>query len=212
MQRKTQSGRTATGVSYTYSFCELTPSQLAEATGLSPELQRVWRRRDQLPQTTGSPARFTSKDAAEVLVRYELSRNGFAPSETGALSAQIAPSVLWFALLMADGACEIFGDEATVTEFLDDFDDSDGIARHISGVETLSRFAWRADGGTMEVTNDRRHMGEEGDHLSVFYLDLSTAGVLLANRVGRPLVAVEASNGGAQPGKRVRRLTGRKPD
>jgi len=183
---------------------------LAEVTGLSTELQRVWRRRDQLPVATGSPARFNAKDAAEVLVRYELSRNGLPPGESGALSAEVAPSVLWFALLSADGACEIFGEEATVTAFLEHFENSDEIARDIPGMGALSRFVWRADGGEMDITNDRQNMGEEGDYLSVFYMDLATAGVLLANRIGHPLVTVEMSMEGAPPGKRIRRLTGRR--
>lgn len=212
MERDSQSGRTATGVGYTYSFSCLTPAQLAVVTGLSTELQRVWRRRDQLPVGTGSPARLTAKDAAEVLVRYELSRNGLPPSESGAISAEVAPSVLWFALLSADGACEILGEEATVTAFMDEFDNSDDIARQLSGVDSLTRFIWRADGGDVELALTRDDMGHEGEHLSVFYLDLSTAGLVLAERLGRPILTVELASGGSGSTRRVRRLTGRKTD
>lgn len=191
-----------------WSFCRLAPKDLAEVTGLSTELQRVWRRRSLLPAASGTRAHFSAGATAEILARYELSRHGVSPSDSSEIAKQIAPSILCNALLSADGACEVVGDEAEVGLFLKAFNESDAIACQIAGLDVPSMFAWRADGGPFQLAHDREEMGKEGDYLSVFYLDLATAGQMLADRLARPLVTVEVEP--AIHGRSVRRLTGRK--
>jgi hypothetical protein len=55
---------------------------LAAATALSPDLQRVWRRRGHFPARSKSQAVFDPIDVAEISVRYELSKMGVAPTDT----------------------------------------------------------------------------------------------------------------------------------
>lgn len=185
-----------------------TPSELAAITGLSPEMQRVWRRRGQLPEGVGSPARFNATDAAELIVRYQLSRYGVSPSESADAGKRAAPLVLWFALLDADGACEVIGSEADVLSFLERFQEGHDLAAGLAGAATRARYVWRADGDELEFVSDLQDAGEAGEFLSGFFIDLSHAGTRLAAVAGRPLMTVELERSGGTQGKRVRRLTG----
>lgn len=184
------------------------PSEVAEISGLSPEMQRVWRRRGQLPGGMGSPARFNAIDAAELIVRYELSRYGVSPSESAGAGRQAAPIVLCFALLGADGACEVLGTEPDVSSFLREFEDEHHLAAGLAGATTLANYVWRADGDEVELVSDLQDAGASGDFLSGFFIDLSHAGRRLAEVAGRPLMTVELEPTDGRPGKRVRRLTG----
>jgi len=181
---------------------------MAEITGLSPEMQRVWRRRDQLPEGEGSPARFTGGEAAEVMIRYELSRFGVPPSESADIGKKAAAMVMWFALLGADGACEVLGNESDVDQFLNEFEQSHALAADLAGATTLSRYVWRAGGDEVDFISDLQDVALFGDFLSGFFIDLAHAGTRLAEAAGRPLLTVEIEPAEGRPGKRVRRLTG----
>lgn len=187
-----------------------TPSEVAEITGLSPEMQRVWRRRGQLPGGMRSPARFDATDAAELIVRYELSRYGVSPSESAALGRRAAPMVLCFALLDADGACEVVGPEPEVSGFLERFENGHRLAAGLAGAKTLAKYVWRADGDEVELVTDLQDAGMAGDFLSGFFVDLSRAGTRLAEVAGRPLITVEMESSEGRTIKRVRRLTRRR--
>ena len=185
-----------------------TPAELADMTGLSTDMQRVWRRRDQLPEGEGSPARFSAIDAAEVMIRYELSRFGVPPGDSAEVAKKAASMVLWFALLGADGACEVFGQERDVEQFLAEFADSHVLAAEMAGATTLARYIWRTDGDEVDFVSDLQEAGTFGDFLSGFFIDLEHAGTRMAEIAGRPLLTVEIEPIEGQPGKRVRRLTG----
>jgi hypothetical protein len=171
-------------------------------------MQRVWRRRHQLPEGQGSPARFTGGEAAEVMIRYELSRFGVPPGESADIGKKAATMVLWFALLSADGACEVFGHESDVGQFLEQFENSHALAADLAGATTLARYVWRASGDKLDFVSDLQDVGLFGDFLSGFFIDLAHAGTRLAEVAGRPLLTVEIEPIEGHPGKRVRRLTG----
>jgi hypothetical protein len=181
---------------------------MAEITGLSPEMQRVWRRRGQLPEGEGSPVRFTGGEAAEVMIRYELSRFGVPPSESADIGKKAAAMVMWFALLGSDGACEVFGHEDDIDQFLEEFDRSHALAADLAGAAALARYVWRASGDELDFVSDLQEVGLFGDFLSGFFIDLAHAGTRLAEVAGRPLLTVEIEPAEGRLGKRVRRLTG----
>lgn len=189
---------------------KFTPSELAEMTGLSAEMQRVWRRRKQLPEGEGNPTRFSAFEAAEVIVRYELSRYGVSPGASAELGKQAAPLVLWFALINADGACEVIGHDPDVSNFLREFEHQRHLAMALAGVATLYRYVWRADGDNVGLVSDLQDVGAPGEVLSGFFIDLSHAGTRLAEVAGRPLMTVELAFPEGRPAKRVRRLTGQR--
>jgi hypothetical protein len=105
----------ATDVQFSSRSTRFSPAELERMTGMPPGLQRLWRRRELLPLGEGRPARFSSQEAAEVLVRYTLSRQGVGPGDSAALAKNVASSVIWWALTGADGVCEVVGEQAATS-------------------------------------------------------------------------------------------------
>lgn len=199
----------AADVQFSSQFARFSPAELERMTGMPPGLQRLWRRRELLPLGEGKPVRFNTDEAAEVLVRYALSRQGVGPGDSAVLAKNVVPSVVWWALVGADGACEVVGEQAAVERFLARFESDNGLSQEIACSTDAWRLIWRADGGDFKFARGADGIGAGEEHLSILYLDLSAAGVFMANRAGRPLVTVELPVPSPAASKRVRRLTRR---
>lgn len=187
-------------------YATYSPSELARISGLSTDLQRVWRRRGQLvPTRQSTHARFRPLDAVEITIRYALSKLGIPPGECELdLSAALSAS-LFHALLNIDGACEIFGSAEDVDWFLEDFRDSHRIAHALAGKPSSANYL---------VINERHEIRIEDDPHAVLnnqeafllVIDLQLLGARLVERGRKPVVTFHFPD---RPGVRtVRRLTG----
>lgn len=186
-------------------FTEFLPAEVAAITGLNVETQRVWRRRDQLPGS-GTPARFSPLDVAQVFIRYQFALHGLPPGQSQSIGETYASMLLHFALLNVDGACEVTGSNDDVDRYVSDFQDSENPARQISGAQKSVRYLWHADGEAVHETNDLSEIAEAKGHVSASFVDLIEAGTRFGQMARRPLVTVEfAVDAGA---RRHRRLTG----
>lgn len=191
-------------------FAEFTPAELAEMTGLSAELQRVWIRRGQLSASRGRPLRYDAREAAEIFIRLELSRLGVSPSESAEWGRKAMPSVFWKALLAeGTGSCEVIGPQSDVDAFLHRVADDTRWADQLAGVSNApAQYLFRADQGLWDLARSPDTMEVEGERLVVLYINLYTAGQLLAERAKRPLITFELPTLGSSTGRTVRRLTG----
>lgn len=187
-------------------FTEFSPAEVAALTGLNVETQRVWRRRDQLPGS-GAPARFSPLEVAEVFIRYQFSLHGLPPGQSQAIGRAYAPTLLHFALLNVDGACEVVGSKDDVDRYIKAFEESEGPARQISGVARLARYLWHADGEAVHETNDLSEIAAANGYVSASFVDLIEAGSHFAETARRSLATVEFSIHGNDV-RRTRRLTG----
>lgn len=188
-----------------WELAKFSANELATIAGIPLPLQRAWRARGQLPGGSGKRASFDSLEVAEIQVRYLLSLNGIAPSESGEIGAAAARLVLLFSLLNHDGACEVRGDQAAQSDFLSAFEASDAIASEIAGSPEQFAYLWRGDGGAASLVPDIAQIVEDGGYVAHFFLDLIAAGSQLAERAERPLVSVSLPSEGST--KSTRRLT-----
>ncbi|WP_292080570.1 MULTISPECIES: hypothetical protein [Brevundimonas] len=186
-------------------FTEFLPAEVAAITGLNVETQRVWRRREQLPGS-GTPARFSPLDVAEIFIRYQFSLHGLPPGQSQAIGRAYAPTLLHFALINVDGACEVIGSKDDVDLFVHAFEDGEGPAGQISSATNVTRYLWHA-GEAVRETNDLGEITAANGHVSASFVDLVEAGVRLAEAARRPLVTVEFPTVGNDV-RRIRRLTG----
>jgi hypothetical protein len=175
-------------------------------TGLTPDLQRVWRRRDQLPAYEPGTTDFSVLQVAEILVRYNLSVAGLSPSASGKPGSAAAPYVLWFALATVDGACEVVGEAGDVDTYVNRLRDGGHELDALAGVseEGVYRYLVRTNRGDIEFHHDAGGLVAGGGFVWTLIVDLAAAGeaMALATR-GRPLVTVTL----ATVGKLVRRLS-----
>lgn len=188
-----------------WSYANFSASELTAITGIPLPLQRAWRSRDQLPGGSGKSALFTSRDVAEIFVRYQLSLNGIAPGDSEQIGKAAAQVILYFALLSCDGACEVRGPAEDNARFLYCFEHEEGVAYEIAEKPEVKGFLWRGDGGALSLVPDVQRWMDEKRFAANFFLDLEVAALRFGELAGRPLVSIEMSPGSSE--RRFRRLT-----
>ena len=193
------------------SLVEFTPAEIGRASGLSVDLQRVWRRRGQLPDRQGHHARFNVFDVASIMVRYALSRRGVTPTDSIDLGTLAAPSVVWCALMHADGVCEVRGEPGVVEEFEAAYFEDATLINRLAGVSQgdVYRYLVAFDGESPVLDNDIGLMIEGAGAESGFFISLDILGMRLVDRIGKPLMVVQIGpepKTAAQRRQQVRRL------
>ncbi|MDR6708373.1 hypothetical protein J2X73_002752 [Novosphingobium sp. 1748] len=167
------------------------PRELALATGLSTDLQRVWRRRGHLPEREEGFAHFNSVDVAAISVRYELSRMGVAPGDTARIGEEIARLVLYFALLSDDCVASVRGGLRRLTSMGAGYEEDDELAQRVSGVQDRRRYLWSAQPPQMALADDITPLLSQEQYSAMLHLDLVVIGKRLAENSPKPLFLID---------------------
>lgn len=195
---------------YLCAFAEFKPGEVQKLTGMAPALQRLWKKRGQMPLGVGNPEPITARVVAEIYVRHQLGLGGLPPSESANIAAEAAPIVLWFALLNTEGACAVEGPKNEVAGFIDQFAYNHQLATQISGIspEKAYRYLYRYGGkGSFQFAMDEKAVFGSSKFTLLSMLDLEEIGTLLGRRAGRPLMTVEISSDAVPRTMWERRLT-----
>lgn len=176
-------------------FNAFSPGELEIATGLTADLQRVWRRRGHLPARDGGRASFDAREAAAIAVRLELARFGVSPSDTTSIGDDAAGTVLHSALLSRSRAAEVRGLFSEVARVAASFDDDDRLAGAVTGASGGGRYLWASSPSHLEFVDDIASMISEERFSAMLLLDLTVVGVRLADRAPKPLFIIDV--GGA---------------
>ncbi|WP_137788467.1 hypothetical protein [Sphingomonas sp. 3P27F8] len=194
-----------------FTYTQFKPARLFEITGMTPDLQQLWRRRGQLPWGNGKPRPITAIEAAEIFLRYQLSQVGVPPSESAEIGQVNAPIVLWYALLEVDGACAVRGPLNRVDEFLEEFRMTHKVATDLTGIhqDTSYRFLYRFN-GEQEFTASFAlpEIGPHSPFATLNVIDLHGIGSLLASRAESPLILVEIADSTVPRSEWVTKFTG----
>ena len=189
--------------SRTYAF--YSPGELAQISGLSTDMQRVWRKRGQLVPLATGHARFKPTEVIEISIRYALSKLGISLADVPAIGPLPINAVIYHALLNCDGACELIGPAQEVNSFLDVFKEDHELALALSGMPSFSNYLILDDEDRVRVVDDPQHVFD-GMGASIIAIDLQVVGRRLMERGRKAIMTVEfpARAGVCQ----VRRLTG----
>jgi hypothetical protein len=179
---------------YIYTFTKFKPGEVHKLTGMTPDHQRLWKRRGQMPLGYGDSEPITARMVAEIYVRHQLALNGLPPSESADIAAKAAKIVLWFALLNHDGACAVVGPKQEVAEFIDEFARHDNLANTICGIykDDVFLYLYRYGGkGPFQFVSDIETVFRASPFPSITFLDLEAMGSFIWRQAGRPLLTVE---------------------
>ena len=191
-------------------FTVFKPAELFKLTGMTPALQRVWKRRGQLPWNDQEASEVTAWEAAEIFVRHQFAAVGVPPSESQTISSNLAPVVLWHALLNTDSACEVVGPPEEVETFIERFRAGHQLASQITGVTSDKAFRYIYKFTGLEDFLFSQELGNViagSDFASLISLNLEYMGTLLGARAGRSLITIELLGDGIPGSKWTRRLT-----
>lgn len=166
------------------------PSELETATGLTADMQRVWRRRGHLPARDGGRASFDAREAAAIAVRLELARFCVPPSDTIGIGDEAAGTVLYSALLSRSHAAEVRGPFDQVAKVAANFAADDRLACAVSGADASRRYLWGHTPSELEFTHDIGEVLFAERFSAMLVLDLTVIGVRLAERAPKPLFLV----------------------
>jgi len=167
------------------------PGELEAATGLTADMQRVWRRRGHLPARDGGRASFDAREAAAIAVRLELARFGVPPSDTIDVGDRAAVAVLHSALLSRSRTAELRGPLADVARVATRLADDDRLADSITGSNGSGRYLWASSPSKLEFIDDFATMVSEERFAAMLVLDLTVIGVHLADQASKPLFLID---------------------
>lgn len=195
------------GNGWGFEFAKFTSTETCDIVGMSPALLRLWRSRGQVSGGGGKSATFDAREVAELMIKYELSKFGVSPSDSGETSCKAAQIMLWFALLNSDGTCEAIGTEADTDRFIERFKTDHLVAAMLTGEPEFLQFIVKSSVGDLtfykELTDELLAFNSTR---SIYVVSLQKAALDLAIGARRPLFSVDVS--GDTPERIVRRLTG----
>lgn len=185
--------RAIAGLEMKIVLANLTPAQLEKVSGLSTTLQRVWRRRGEIPARTGSQASFSARDAAAISVGVALNRYGISPAEAMDIGKRHAAIALRCALERG-GACEVTGPRETVKHFVALFNGDDlSFLAELAGQQDsdLRRLLYSLDGEAPRLEDFVFTEIEELPSVSGYFVNLQAIGHRLLTVVGGPLFRIQ---------------------
>lgn len=190
--------------------CSLTcasysPGELAQISGLSTDMQRVWRKRGFLVSLTSGHARFDPSEVIEISIKYALSKLGVAPSDAPLLDPLPINAAIYHALLNSDGAFELVGPAQKVDSLLDEFEADHELAFALAGKPSHSNYLILDDEDRVRVLDDPHHVFD-GLGASIIAIDLKVIGRRLVERGKKAIMTAEFPK--AVGMRQVRRLTG----
>lgn len=195
------------GNGWGFEFAQFTSVEVCKIVGMSPALLRLWRSRGQVCGGGGKSGTFDSREAAELMIKFELSKHGVPPSESDEVSSAAAQIMLWFALLNCDGACEAIGSAKDADHFIERFRADHDVAARLTANPEVREYLVKIGAAVPEF---RKELGPEmlefATARSFTVISLSKAANDLAIAARRPLFTVDVSGDTAEP--LVRRLTG----
>jgi hypothetical protein len=170
-------------------FATFLPSEAAAITGVSTNTQRLWRKRDFLPENDRSWARFNVYNLADVAVFKALNSAGMTLADAQGWIPFLSAAVVKYALMhprAVEGPnemCRLFSPESAASKR------SSVIAAPVlvvfaNGESTANFSATKAlDSATPEQLGGTCHI-----------TDLSLIGWMIAERASRPLVRLTQQN------------------
>ena len=191
-------------VGWRLTYASYSAGEVARISGLSPDMQRVWRRRGYLPQVESGHARFRPAEVVEISIRYALSKLGVPPSESRAIHGNAISGALWSALINHHGSCEVIGSEKDVDAFLEDENWPDHALELVGCPANCNYLIWD-DEGTTRILNDPQEVFARRS-VSIIAIDLEVVGARLMINGRKPIATLEAPLHGAA--RHVRRLSG----
>lgn len=187
-----------------------TPADLERISGLRTDMQRVWRKRGQLPALESGHARFSIQEVVEITLRYAMSKIGIPPSELQ-LDLSEATRAAKLHAVFAHGGCEVIGPFEDVDTFLRNFDEDDGElglalveGKDATGLKH-SNYLVLNEWHETRIVDDPRQLMSDTDELNVIF-NLALIGDRLVERGRKPIITVLFDDRAGQ--RTVRRLTG----
>jgi hypothetical protein len=168
-------------------------------------MQRVWRRRGQLPSLASGHARFGIIEALEITLRYAASKAGISPSELQLDLAEAAKAAKFHGVF-GHGGCEVIGPPDDVDHFLEAFEEDRGhLGSFLVGDPRASNYLVLNEWHETRIADDPNDLVFDTEELNLVF-NLRQLGGRLVERGRKPVVTVRFPD---SPGSRtVRRLTG----
>lgn len=182
-------------------FATFGPKDLTAITGLSPTMQRDWRRAGHLPARDAGWARFSLMDVCAVAVRKVLADAGLGPmfGKTlldGPSGQALIASVLWWSLEAQDVGEWLVGAEPRLASEVRAFDEHDhfGMINAVTGLHPSDRLRVVTFNPITGLLASDTNADEE-EVAMTFTLRLDVIGRQIASRADRSLIKVLGRRG-----------------
>ena len=174
----------------TISHAKYGPEELARISGLTPDMQRVWRRKGNIRALTMAKTHFSISETLEITLLCAMSKAGIDPREVKLDLAQTTQAAIFHAIF-SDGGCEVVGPSVDVESFERCFLEDDGeLGRLLVKAPQHGNYLALNEFHEMRVFQDPHQMVPVADELSLVF-DLGVIGGRLVERGRKPVVTVK---------------------
>lgn len=168
--------------------------RIERMTGISVPLQRTWRARKHLDVSAGPKASLDTLEACALAARAWAATLGLAPKDSRSLGAAASASLAYYAVLHGPATLRVRSDRDTRKAFIQDFIDTDQIARKVAGFDDGEHPAYAI--GWIENEPFRllkSEIDEDGfEHaIATRKINLLELGDYIAERAVHPLFEIE---------------------
>lgn len=176
-------------------FANFAPKDLTAITGLSPAMQRDWRRAGHMPSREAGWSSFSLMDVCAIALRKLIADAGLGPAFANILldgdnGRQLVASVHWWALEAQDVEDWLADtDEALASELTAiDSEDHFGLINEITGIDPARRLRAITIDPIAGVINTDGIDADLGQEAIEFVVRLDVVGRRISARAGRSLV------------------------
>jgi hypothetical protein len=189
----------------------LDPAEVAQASGLSIELQKVWRNRGILPKKVGTRVNYTLFDAAKIAIARMLQASGWPQDDALASADLFKKRFLQLATLNADGVVEVIGSPDFVESFARAWDrDTQLSAALVGGTDGDGTLLISPDGGPVQLAKALPDLDLISSPRRIVAINLAATAQDFANAIGRPVVSVHEKQARSSRIIPIRRIIGNK--
>ena len=186
------------------------PEDIARVSGLSIDLQKLWRSRGVIPKKTGTRVRYSPSDAAKFTLVRIVQSNGCSQAQAIETGEKFKDLLLKLAMLDGEGAVAIVGTPPFVTAFLKSWENSEELSGFISGCQTSvrGRILISADGADFEIASRVPDLDLLESPTQFTAINLAALARVFVNAFGKPFVLVQEKLEPGSKAPRIRKLTG----
>lgn len=168
------------------------PAEVGRVAGLTLVVEEEWDRSGKMPWGGRERQPVSAVSVVELALTHELSSRGWQFEDSEIVVGKGIANVFFFALLAADGACEVAGLPHLVDRFRADFMKDAELAASLTCERERGRYLYRhGHEGRFEYGGDLQRIIDRSASSPLCLIDLQGVATRLCDRARRPLLNIE---------------------
>lgn len=173
-------------------FAGIEQANVGTVAGLTPDTEQNWELAGKMPRRGSECQTVSAVEGVNLALTHELASRGWDFVDSDLVIGRSVANVFFFALLAANGACEVTGLPNLVDRFRADFTKDAELAASLTCEEDRHRYLYRyGHEGAFQQGQNLQWIIDQSDNAPICLIDLQGVATRLCSRMGRPLLNIE---------------------